>query len=57
VAVFVGFIAGCAFTISGAVLVSSWLAQRRLRRIISEMLAFPSTSVADEVEEWLRDRG
>jgi len=57
VAVFVGFVAGCAFTISSAVLVSSWLAQRRLRRIIDQMLEFSSTSVADEVEEWLRDRG
>ena len=56
-AVFVGFVGGCAFTISCAVLVSSWLAQRRLRRIIAQMLEFSSTSVADEVEEWLRDRG
>jgi hypothetical protein len=56
-AVFVGFVAGCAFTLSGAILISAWLAQRRLRRIIALMLEFPSASIADEVEAWLRDRG
>jgi hypothetical protein len=55
-AFFAGFVVGGAFTISGAVLLGSWLAQRRLRRILAHLVDLSSTSVADEVQAWLRDR-
>ena len=55
-AFFAGFVVGGAFTISGAVVLGSWLAQRRLRRILAHLVDLSSKSVADEVQAWLRHR-
>jgi hypothetical protein len=49
-----GFAIGVALVLRGGLVVSNL---RRQRRVVREHPSAASTTVADEVEEWLRGRG